>query len=71
MVRPSSSLVLANRITRILPNEILAVIQLKGGPLGDNEMLESWLHILQLGDNIHWCKWEKIKVDIFYGKRLE
>ena len=53
MVRPSSSLVLANRITRILPNEILAVIQLKGGPLGDNEMLESWLHILQLGDNIH------------------
>jgi len=56
MVPPSLSLVLANRITRILSNKILSNCTIKRKPLRDNNVLEFYLHILSLGDDTHLLK---------------
>jgi len=50
------SLVLSNIIISIFPNEIQVNCTIKAGPLGNNDVLEFWVHILSLGDTIHLSK---------------
>jgi len=61
MIPPSPSPVLANRVTMNLTNESLTNCAIKRGPLGDNDVVEFWSHILSLGDIIHQYKWRKVR----------
>jgi len=51
----SLRLVLANRIIRVMLNEIQANCTIKGGPLG-KWCIGFWLHIFPIGDNISQSK---------------
>ena len=57
---PFLGLALANRIRRILPNEIQINYTIKGGPLEKMVCLKFWLHIPSLGENIEQSKWRTL-----------